>query len=139
MDDVSKLTKLGSQGTDYKFTTPSVGMLETFPNQNAHRNYGVSHECTEFSSLCPMTGQPDFAEIHIRFVPDELCVETKSLKLYLFAFRSHGAFMETLTNKIHDDLVAAMAPRSISVSSMFRSRGGIQTSVMVESHKETTK
>jgi 7-cyano-7-deazaguanine reductase len=106
-------------------------MLETFKNQHHDRDYVVTHDCLEYSSLCPITGQPDFAVIVIRFVPDVLCVETKSLKLYLFAYRNEGMFMEDSINRIFNDLWAVITPRSMTVKGTFKSRGGIQTSVEV--------
>ena len=105
--------------------------LETFRNPNPERGYEVSFECPEFTCLCPLTGQPDFATILIDYVPDALCVELKSLKLYLWSYRDEGAFHEAVTNKICDDLVAAIAPRSIVVKGRFWVRGGIETTVTV--------
>src|SRR5205085_4428001 len=109
-------------------TKPSKD-LETFPNPNAERDYTISFEAPEFTCLCPMTGQPDFATIRIRYVPDELCVELKSLKLYLWSFRDEGAFHEAVTNKILDDLVAATKPLWMEVEGDFLVRGGIHTVV----------
>lgn len=130
MDDTSSLSKLGSTKTEYKTTGPCVEMLETFPNQYPGTNQIVRHECFEFTSLCPKTGQPDFAGIIIEFTPGTKCVETKSLKLYLFAFRNEGSFMETLTNKIADDLYQCMEPVWLKVTGKFNSRGGIATTVV---------
>lgn len=133
MDDTSKLTQLGSQSTEYEYANPSAQMLEVFPNQYAERgDYVVKHKTSEFTSLCPKTGQPDFATIIITFSPRRTCVESKSLKLYLFAFRNYGSFMETITNKIKDDLVAAMDPKWLRVEAVFATRGGIKTSVVSE-------
>ena len=111
-------------------TRPSK-QLETFPNPKPERDYHIAFECPEFTCLCPMTGQPDFATISIDYVPDALCVELKSLKLYLWSYRDEGAFHEAVTNRICDDLVAAMKPRSITVTGKFWVRGGITTTVMV--------
>ena len=111
-------------------TRPSK-TLETFPNPSPDRDYEIRFECPEFTCVCPMTGQPDFAVIRITYVPDRLCVELKSLKLYLWSYRDEGAFHEAVTNKICDDLVAAIAPRSITVTGKFWVRGGITTSVVV--------
>src|SRR5260370_18906012 len=109
--------------------------LETFPNPNPERDYEIAFEAPEFTCLCPMTGQPDFATIRIRYVPDEKCVELKSLKLYLWSYRDEGAFHEAVTNRIADDLIAALDPRSIEVEGDFFVRGGIHTKVKVEHRK----
>jgi 7-cyano-7-deazaguanine reductase len=109
--------------------------LETFPNPNPERDYEISFEAPEFTCLCPMTGQPDFATIHIRYVPDQKCVELKSLKLYLWSYRDEGAFHEAVTNRIADDLIRAIDPRFISVEGDFYVRGGIKTKVKVEHRK----
>ncbi len=111
-------------------TKPSKD-LETFPNPHPDRDYVIAFECPEFTCLCPRTGQPDFATIRIRYVPDRLCVELKSLKLYLWSYRNEGAFHEAVTNRILDDLVAACAPRFIEVTGDFYVRGGIHTVVTV--------
>jgi len=103
--------------------------LETFPNPNPERDYEISFECPEFTCLCPRTGQPDFATIRIRYVPDRLCVELKSLKLYLWSFRDEGHFHEAATNRILDDLVKATRPRRMTVVGDFYVRGGIHTIV----------
>jgi 7-cyano-7-deazaguanine reductase len=103
--------------------------LETFPNPAPERDYEIRFECPEFTCVCPRTGQPDFATIHVRYVPDRLCVELKSLKLYLWSFRDQGHFHEAVTNRILDDLVRALAPRRITVVGDFRVRGGIHTVV----------
>ena len=105
--------------------------LQTFPNPRPAREYEISFECPEFTCLCPMTGQPDFATIKIRYTPDKLCVELKSLKLYLWSFRNEGAFHEAVTNRILDDLVAAVSPRRMEVTGDFLVRGGIHTVVTV--------
>ncbi len=109
--------------------TRSSKDLETFPNPQPEREYEIRFECPEFTCLCPRTGQPDFATIHVRYVPGELCVELKSLKLYLWSFRDEGHFHEAVTNKILDDLVSALAPRRMNVVGDFRVRGGIHTVV----------
>ena len=106
--------------------------LETFPNPNPGRDYWIRFECPEFTCLCPRTGQPDFATMRIRYVPDELCVELKSLKLYLWSFRDEGAFHEAVTNRIADDLIALLSPRRLAVEGDFLVRGGIHTVVEVE-------
>ncbi len=111
--------------------SPPSPSLETFPNPNPGRDYEIRFECPEFTCLCPRTGQPDFATIRIRDIPDRLCVELKSLKTYLWSYRDQGAFHEAVTNRILDDLVAACAPRKISVEGDFYVRGGIHTVVRV--------
>lgn len=107
-------------------------MLETFPNPKPGRAYEIHFECPEFTCVCPKTGQPDFATLHITYVPDQLCVELKSLKLYLWSFRDVGAFHERVTNDICDDLVALLAPRRLKVLGDFKVRGGITTQVTVQ-------
>ncbi len=109
--------------------------LETFPNPNPERDYEIHFEAPEFTCVCPMTGQPDFATIHIRYIPDELCVELKSLKLYLWSFRDEGTFHETVTNQILDDLVEAISPRWMEVEGDFWVRGGIKTVVRADYEK----
>src|SRR3984893_990190 len=116
-------------------TTKPTRNLEGFPNPNPDRDYEVSSEAPEFTCLCPMTGQPDFATIRIRYVPDEKCVELKSLKLYLWSFRDEGTFHEAVTNRIADDVIRAIDPRFISVEGDFYVRGGIKTKVKVEHRK----
>jgi 7-cyano-7-deazaguanine reductase len=106
--------------------------VETFLNPKPGRDYEIRFECPEFTCLCPLTGQPDFATIKISYVPDEKCVELKSLKLYLWSFRNEGAFHEAVTNRILDDLVAAVAPRKMRVEGAFAVRGGITTVVVAE-------
>lgn len=116
-------------------TTRPTKQLDTFPNPKRERDYHIAFDCPEFTCLCPITGQPDFATILIDYVPDQLCVELKSLKLYLWSFRDEGAFHEAVTNQICDDIVTAIAPRSITVTGSFRVRGGISTAVTVEHRK----
>jgi 7-cyano-7-deazaguanine reductase len=103
--------------------------LETFPNPRPERDYEIAIHCPEFTSVCPKTGLPDFGEIHITYVPDAACVELKSLKYYLIDFRNRGIFYEHVTNMILDDLVAAIAPRAMTVVGDFSARGGITTTV----------
>jgi 7-cyano-7-deazaguanine reductase len=105
--------------------------LETFDNPRPGRAYEIRFECPEFTCVCPMTGQPDFATIRIRYVPAARCVELKSLKLYLWSYREEGAFHEAVTNQILDDLVAALQPRRLTVEGDFSVRGGIHTVVEV--------
>ena len=106
--------------------------LDTFPNPSQKRSYEIRFECPEFTCLCPKTGQPDFATFRIAYVPGELCVELKSLKLYLWSFRDEGHFHEAVTNRILDDLVAATHPRFMRVEGDFAVRGGIHTVVVAE-------
>lgn len=105
---------------------PNASILETFPNRNPQRNYTITLDHTEFSSLCPVTGQPDSAHLTIRYVPEAKCVETKSLKFYLASFRNTAAFNEDIVNRILDDLVQACAPRMAVVKGEFAPRGGIR-------------
>ncbi len=100
-------------------------VLETFENKHPENDYWVQFNCPEFTSLCPITGQPDFAEIKISYLPDHKMVESKSLKLYLFSFRNHGAFHEDCVNIIMKDLIRLMAPKYIEVTGLFLPRGGI--------------
>jgi 7-cyano-7-deazaguanine reductase len=112
-------------------TQPSK-KLETFPNPRPGRDYEIRFDCPEFTCLCPLTGQPDFAAIRISYVPDALCIELKSLKLYLWSFRDEGAFHEKVTNQIADDIISAIRPRRLRVEGDFAVRGGIGTVVVVE-------
>jgi 7-cyano-7-deazaguanine reductase len=115
-------------------TQPSK-KLDTFANPRPARDYVIQFDCPEFTCLCPKTGQPDFATLRIEYVPDTLCVELKSLKLYLWSFRDEGAFHEAVTNRILDDLVAAVSPRRMRVEGRFNVRGGITTTVVAEHAK----
>jgi 7-cyano-7-deazaguanine reductase len=112
-------------------TQPSK-QLETFSNPRPERDFEITMECPEFTCLCPRTGQPDFATIRIRYVPAELCVELKSLKLYLWSYRDEGAFHEAVINRILDDLVEACCPKAMTVVGDFNVRGGIHTTVTAE-------
>jgi 7-cyano-7-deazaguanine reductase len=105
--------------------------IETFPNPRPERDFDIEITCPEFTSMCPKTGLPDFGTIHIRYVPDDRCIELKSLKYYLLEFRNKGIFYESATNQILDDLVAACGPRRMTVTGEFTPRGGIKTSVTV--------
>jgi len=109
--------------------------LETFANPNPERDYHIRIDSPEFTCLCPKTGQPDFAEIKLDYVPDQLCVELKSLKLYYWSFRDEGHFHEQVTNMIANDLIAALDPRYLKVTAVFNVRGGIYTTVEVEHTK----
>ena len=106
--------------------------LETFANPSPDRDYTIRMQIPEFTCLCPRTGQPDFATLELEYVPDRLCVELKSLKLYIWSFRDRGAFHEAVTNEIADQLVAATQPRFLRLAARFNVRGGIRTSVVVE-------
>ncbi|MCP4285962.1 MAG: NADPH-dependent 7-cyano-7-deazaguanine reductase QueF [Gammaproteobacteria bacterium] len=106
--------------------------LETFENPQQQRDYTIRIRIPEFTCLCPKTGQPDFAEITVEYVADRLCVELKSLKMYIWSFRDEGAFHEAVTNQILDDLVAAVSPRFLRVTADFNVRGGIYTKVAAE-------
>lgn len=114
--------------------TKPTKILETFPNPETRRDYTISFTCPEFTCLCPKTGQPDFATIAVRYVPDRTCVELKSLKLYLWSFRNEGHFHEAVTNRIVNDLVKLLKPRFLEVVGDFFVRGGIHTVVTV-THK----
>lgn len=113
--------------------------LETFPNPNAGRDYLIHMRIPEFTCLCPMTGQPDFATITLDYVADRRCVELKSLKLYIWSYRDRGAFHEAVTNRILDDLVRAVAPRFMRVKANFFVRGGIFTTIVAEHRKKGWK
>jgi 7-cyano-7-deazaguanine reductase len=121
-------------GRDVNARQP-IRQLETFPNQNPGRRYTVSLVCPEFTCVCPMTGQPDFATITINYIPDGKIVESKSLKLYLWSYRNEGVFHEHVTNTILDDLVAALDPHYCQVIGAFAVRGGIALTVTAEHHK----
>lgn len=109
--------------------------LVTFPNPNPSRDYWIRHECPEYTANCPVTGQPDFGTIVVLYVPDRLCVELKSLKLYIWAFRDEGHYFEQVTNQILDELVQAMKPRRITVIGRFNVRGGITSQVVARWQK----
>ena len=119
---------LGSSESTYP-NSPTFKTLETFPNRNPGRDYWITFDCPEFTSMCPVTSQPDFASIHIRYVPDELCIETKSLKFYLASFRHTRCFNEEIVNRILDDLVEACSPRHMEVHGQFSPRGGVSVTV----------
>jgi 7-cyano-7-deazaguanine reductase len=122
---VGELTLLGS--SEHRLPrSPEEARLEVFPNRNPQRNYSIELDFPEFSSLCPVTGQPDTAHLTIRYVPDRLCLETKSLKFYLASFRNLPSFNEDIVNRILDELSGACAPRSMTVKGRFSPRGGIR-------------
>jgi 7-cyano-7-deazaguanine reductase len=117
-------------------TTQPSKTLETFDNPNPKRDYTIRIDMPEFTCLCPKTGQPDFATLQLEYVPDKLCVELKSLKLYIWSFRDEGAFHEAVTNQILDDLVQATDPNFMRLTAEFNVRGGIYTNVVAEHHKQ---
>ena len=128
MSKENKLTILGKSKIKYP-VSPDKAKLETFENKYPHRNYWISFDCPEFTSICPVTGQPDFGIITIRYIADKKCIESKSLKLYLFSFRNFATFHEEAVNRILDDIVRACNPRKASVSGEFLPRGGISINV----------
>ena len=109
-----------------------ASLIECFDNPAPRRDYTITHVSEEFTSVCPKTGHPDFGEVHLRYSPDQRCVELKSLKLYYQAFRNEGIFYEAVTNRIADDLAAAMAPRWLVVETHWKGRGGIRSVIRVE-------
>jgi 7-cyano-7-deazaguanine reductase len=130
-DDLTILKRSGTVVTD----APEKAKLESFQNKYPARDYVVEFDCPEFTSVCPITGQPDFARIKITYIPDLKCLESKSLKLYLFSFRNVGMFHEEITNRILDDLVAAIGPRWARVRGFMNPRGGISIDVTAEYSK----
>lgn len=112
-----------------------INRLQTFPNPSPARDYRVHMEIPEFTCLCPMTGQPDFATLILDYIPDKACVELKSLKLYVWSFRDKGAFHEAVTNQILDELVAATHPRYLRLTARFNVRGGIFTTIVADHRK----
>ena len=110
--------------------------LQTFANPAPERDYRIRMEIPEFTCVCPMTGQPDFATLSLEYIPDRACVELKSLKLYIWSYRDQGAFHEAVTNRILDDLVRATRPRYLRLEARFNVRGGIHTSVVAEHRKK---
>lgn len=111
-------------------------ILEVFENPAPSRNFTIEHNCPEFTSVCPKTGQPDYGTIVFTYVPDEVCVELKSLKMYLQAFRNEGIFYEQVTNRILDDFVAVVKPRKVRVESRWTPRGGLNSNIIVEHPEE---
>ena len=133
-----KLTLLGKEKTEYDFNY-NPQLLESFDNKHPNRDYFVKFNCPEFTSLCPITAQPDFATIYINYIPDLKMVESKSLKLYLFSFRNHGDFHENCINVIMNDLINLLNPRYIEVCGKFLPRGGISIDPFVNYGKKGTK
>ncbi|UII56491.1 preQ(1) synthase [Cytobacillus spongiae] len=137
-EELKDITLLGNQGTQYLFEyAPQI--LEAFDNKHPNRDYFVKFNCPEFTSLCPKTGQPDFATIYISYIPGEKMVESKSLKLYLFSFRNQGDFHEDCMNIIMNDLIELMDPKYIEVWGKFTPRGGISIDPYVNYGKPGTK
>ena len=137
-EELNGVTLLGNQGTKYPMDY-APEMLETFVNKHQDTDYFVKFNCPEFTSLCPLTGQPDFATIYISYVPDVKMVESKSLKLYLFSFRNHGDFHEDCINIIMKDLVKLMDPKYIEVWGKFTPRGGISIDPYTNYGRKGTK
>lgn len=127
-DPFASLTLLSRNHTEYP-DSPDKAKIETFPNRHPERDYVIEFDCPEFTSLCPVTGQPDFGHIVVRYVANERCIESKSLKLYLFSFRNHRTFHEEVVNRVLDDLASAAKPRWMEVRGEFRPRGGIALTI----------
>jgi 7-cyano-7-deazaguanine reductase len=126
-----KLSLLGGGKTEYP-ESPEKASLEIFNNPSPEREYTIKFETKEFTSLCPVTGQPDFAEIIIEYIPNKSCIESKSLKLYLFSYRNHGGFAEEIVNRILEDIGTACKPKYARVEGRFTARGGITIDVEAE-------
>ena len=135
-DQTAQLTVLGTGRLPQPEGGPSVSLLEVFPNRFPHRPYVVSMAFPEYTSLCPVTGQPDFGTIVVEFIPDQKCVESKSFKLYMFAFRNHQSFMETITNTVLEDLWTVLEPCWCRVKGLFVPRGGTRIHVFAEQFKD---
>ncbi len=129
----NRFTQLGSKSilTDAQIANPR-SILDSFPNPRPQRDYEIQFVFPEFTSVCPVTGQPDFATITVRYVPDQACVEMKSLKLYFFSFRNKGIFYEAVTNQILDDLVETIKPRKMTIVGDFAPRGGTAGTITVQ-------
>jgi 7-cyano-7-deazaguanine reductase len=127
----ASLTLLGNSEASFP-KSPEEAKIETFPNPKPSRAYTIHLDCPDFTSLCPVTGQPDFAEILLEYIPDKLCLETKSLKLYLSSYRNARAFNEDVINRILDELVQACQPRKMRIQGQFAPRGGLSLCVIVE-------
>ena len=138
MRENENLTLLGNKNTSYS-SDYNPDVLEAFENKHPDNDYFVKFNCPEFTSLCPITGQPDFAAIYISYIPNKLMVESKSLKLYLFSFRNHGDFHEDCVNIIMKDLIRLMDPKYIEVRGKFLPRGGISIDPDCNYGKEGTK
>lgn len=132
IDKTNDLQNLGSNKTQYQYDKPAPKLLEVFDNQFPERNYLTEFTFQEFTSLCPKTGQPDFAEVTIKYIPDKYCIETKSLKMYLLSYRQHGSFMETIINNILSHLVEISSPRWMEITGKFNARGGTLINVIAK-------
>ena len=130
-NDTSMLSALGSRTTDYDLSEPKADIFECFKNTTS-RPYIINIEIPEWTGMCPKTGQPDFAHISIAYMPRDLCIESKSMKLYIVSYRNYGCFMESTTNKFIDDMVAACQPYWIKVQGIYNPRGGIDLNVNAE-------
>jgi 7-cyano-7-deazaguanine reductase len=130
---------LGKKITEFLFDKPDANILETFQNKNSERDYIVDIKIPEFTCLCPITGQPDFATIYLRYIPNEKCIESKSLKLYIFSYRNFGEFHEDVVNRILNDCVDVCEPRWMQVVGEFRVRGGISIMPIAEYKKKGFK
>lgn len=128
-DYTKNLEALGVQ-TEYPLN-PDRAILESFPNPSPGSDYSIIFECPEFTSMCPVTGQPDYGRFMIEFVPDQLCLESKSLKLYLFSFRNEAAFWEDLSNRIADDICELIKPLSLTLTGYMNPRGAISITTVV--------
>ena len=136
-DQISQLKTLGTGRIPQPKNGPHAGLLETFPNRFPQRPYIVSIAFPEYTSLCPVTGQPDFGTVVVEYIPHEKCVESKSFKLYMFAYRNHQSFMETITNTVLEDMVKVLDPLWCRVKGLFSPRGGTHLHVFAEYFKET--
>ena len=134
-DQTAQLTVLGTGRLPQPEGGPSVSLLEVFPNRFPHRPYVVSMAFPEYTSLCPVTGQPDFGTIVVEFIPDQKCVESKSFKLYMFAYRNHQSFMESITNTILEDFVEALDPMWCRVKGLFSPRGATYLHVFAKAEE----
>lgn len=132
MKEGKDLTLLGSKETEYNLDEPSNKILETFENRYPDEEYEIVLKTKEFTSLCPKTGQPDFGEIEIIYCPKYKCIESKSLKLYLVSFRGYGSFMESIVNKILNDLILICEPKYMNVTGKFNPRGGTYITVSAQ-------
>ena len=136
-DGIEGLTLLKKVKTKYP-ESPEKAFLETFANRYSNRDYQITFDCPEFTTRCPVTDQPDFGHITIRYIPDKSCIESKSLKLYLFSYRNYSTFHEESVNRILDDIINYTAPREAVVEGIFRPRGGISIRVAA-SYKKTSR
>lgn len=130
MEEGQNLKSLGNQNTQYAVQY-NPGVLEVFENRYPENDYMITLSSSEVTALCPKTAQPDFYSVAVEYVPDKLCIESKGFKLYLFSFRNHGAFIETMTNMIADDLFKVAQPRCLKVTNTMNPRGGIPITVVV--------